>query len=424
MRTNELIKNEELILTILYGVSELYDLQIIDLIADTSNGEILIDLDSLFPLLNELINKGYVEWFWQKKDLTEEAQKKYYKITEAGIKFIKQSHFLQEHLKELATENNTDKNVDLSRNLSRLEVFEFEVVTVNKQGAIVARENQQAKYFQERLPNNLTLEMVFISGGTIMMGTKDAAIERLEKKYGSDRFRREAPRHKVTIPDFYMGKYPITQEQWKAIASLDIIEKQLDLEPSLLSGKDNYPVEQVSWDDAQEFCRRLSRYTKKQYRLPSEAMWEYACRAVINDKQLPVNSYSSKKYPPFHFGETITEKLANYNASEKFAHESLGKFRQRTSAVGRFPPNAFGLYDMHGNVWEWCEDDWHDNYQEAPDDGNVWLLEDNMVKVIRGGSWSFKPYSCRSAYRFDFFRDDYSDDIGFRVICDIANKIN
>ena len=417
MRNNELIKNEELILTILYGVSELYDLQIIELIADASNEQIEISVDSLSPLLDKLTKKEYVEWFWKKKDPTKEGQKKYYKITKAGTEYINQSQSLQQCLEKLETDNNPDKNVDLSNDLSGLQVFEFEVVTVNKQGAIVAKENQQARSFQERLPNGVTLDMVYIPGGTFIMGTEDATIERLEKKYGSERFRREAPRHKVTVPNFYMGKYPITQEQWKEIASLPVIEQELVLEPSLLPGKDNHPVEQVSWDDAQEFCRRLSRYTIKQYKLPSEAIWEYACRALINNKQLPMASYYSKKYPPFYFGETITEKLANYNASEKFANESLGNFRQRTSAVGSFPPNAFGLFDMHGNVWEWCEDDWHEHYQDAPNNGNARLSEDCDIKVIRGGSWSFKPYSCRSAYRFDFYRDDHSDDIGFRVIC-------
>ena len=336
----------------------------------------------------------------------------------AATELINQSQSLQERLEKLVK----DKNVDLSNDLSGLKVFEFEVVTFNRQGAIVTRENQQAKSFQEELPNGVTLEMVHIPGGTFIMGTEDAKIERLVKKYGSERFRRETPRHKVTVSDFYMGKYPITQKQWKAIASLDVIEQQLELEPSVLSGKDNHPVEQVSWDDAQEFCRRLSRHTKKQYRLPSEAMWEYACRAVIDNKQLPITSYSSKKYPPFYFGETITGELANYNAIEKFANESSGKFRQRTTAVGSFSPNAFGLYDMHGNVWEWCEDDWHDNYQDAPNDGNAWLSKDTSVKVIRGGSWGFKPYSCRSAYRFDFIRDDHSDDIGFRVVWVAPNQ--
>ncbi len=413
LRNNELIKNEQLILNTLYGSSGLYGLQLIELIADASDGEIVINVDSLYPVLDELTEKGYVEWFWEDEDLTKGAQRKYYKITTAGTELINQSQSLQERLEKLVT----DKNVDLSNDLSGLKGFEFEVVTVNKQGEIITRENQQARSFLEELPNGVTLEMVYIPGGTIMMGTEDAKVEKLVKKYGSERFRRETPRHKVTVPDFYMGKYLITQEQWKAIASLDVIEQKLELEPSLLSGKDNYPVEQVSWYDAQEFCRRLSRQTTKQYRLPSEAIWEYACRAVINNKQLPLTSYSSKKYPPFYFGETITEKLANYNASEKFAHEPLGKFRQRTSAVGSFPPNAFGLYDMHGNVWEWCEDDWHEHFQDAPNDGNAWLSENCDIKVIRGGSWSFKPYSCRSSYRFDFFCDDHSDDIGFRVIC-------
>jgi formylglycine-generating enzyme required for sulfatase activity len=134
--------------------------------------------------------------------------------------------------------------------------------------------------------------------------------------------------------------------------------------------------------------------TGKEYRLPSEAEWEYACRAGTTT--------------PFHFGETITGELANYNASRTYADEPKGEYRQQTTPVGQFPPNAFGLYDMHGNVWEWCLDPWHENYQgEPPRDGSV---------VLRGGSWFNDPYHCRSACRRSF-RRGYYDGRGFRVVC-------
>ncbi|MGB5637408.1 MAG: formylglycine-generating enzyme family protein, partial [Waterburya sp.] len=134
--------------------------------------------------------------------------------------------------------------------------------------------------------------------------------------------------------------------------------------------------------------------TRNDYRLPSEAEWEYACRAGTTTS--------------FHFGETIAPSLANYIQAK----------RGRTTTVERFQVvNAFGLYDIHGNVWEWCEDDWHDSYQDAPTDGSVWLSGDSSKKVIRGGSWGFNPSFCRSASRFDIARDDRYGSIGFRVVC-------
>ncbi len=242
------------------------------------------------------------------------------------------------------------------------------------------------------LGNGVTLDMVSIPGGSFMMGSPEGQ--------GYDT---EKPEHKVTVQAFLMGKYPVTQKQWRAITSLPKVKHNLHSNPSNFKG-DNLPVEKVSWEDAVEFCQRLSKQTGREYRLPTEAEWEYACR--------------SRTTTPFHFGETITGDLANYNASVIYANEPKGEYREKTTPVGSFSPNAFGLYDMHGNVWEWCEDDWHDNYEGAPTDGSAWLSGTSNIKVVRGGSWLNLPRICRSAYRIN---DNPRYHIyGFRVACGVA----
>jgi formylglycine-generating enzyme required for sulfatase activity len=295
-----------------------------------------------------------------------------------------------------------------------LKTFEFEVVTIDdiqtssgfmglgkpRTEVILNRRQSNAKYFSEDLGNGITLDMVAISGGTFMMGTEEAEIERLNKKYYADWFSRESPQHRVTVPDFYMGKFQVTQEQWQRVAKLPQIVRKLKEDPSRFKG-DKLPVEQVSWQDAVEFCARLSKATGKEYRLPSEAKWEYACRAGTTT--------------PFHFGETITTDLANYNGNHTYANEAKGKYRKQTTEVGSFPPNAFGLYDMHGNVWEWCADNYHKNYQGAPNDGSAWTDKISSANVLRGGSWSDNPYYCRSAYRVWDARVIGSG-IGFRCV--------
>ncbi len=289
--------------------------------------------------------------------------------------------------------------------------FDFDVVKVNAKGQEVERKKAEASYFAQDLGNGITLEMVAIPGGTFTMGTEDEEIERLVKKLNLEGFiRRERPQHEVTVPPFFMGKYPITQAQWRAIASrTDLkVEKDLDLNPARFKDRpdsDRRPVEQVNWDHAIEFCARLSKLTTREYRLPSEAEWEYACRAGTTT--------------PFYFGETITGELANYSSSETYADEPKGEYRNETTPVGQFPPNAFGLYDMHGNVWEWCADTWHDNYDGAPRDGSVWI-ENGNHSPLRGGSWYLNPYYCRSASRiyYSFDRDrSHGSTNGFRVVC-------
>ncbi|NET05099.1 MAG: SUMF1/EgtB/PvdO family nonheme iron enzyme [Symploca sp. SIO2B6] len=288
----------------------------------------------------------------------------------------------------------------LGQESDELNSFEFESVSVNRHGEEIEREAKPAQYFRETLPDDFFLDMVYISGGTFMMGSP--------KTEGASRDW-ERPQHQVTVPSFFMGKYPVTQAQWKAVAALDKVNRELKPEPSYFKG-DKRPVECISWYDAVEFCERLSQYTAKQYRLSSEAQWEYACRAGTTT--------------PFHFGETITDKLANYNASHTFADEPKGEYRQQTTSVGLFGANAFGVYDMHGNVWEWCEDDGHDNYEGAPTDGSAWLSEDKYtIKVIRGGSWLTQPDDCRCAFRDGDFRDLANNNIGLRVVCVVPRTI-
>jgi formylglycine-generating enzyme required for sulfatase activity len=265
---------------------------------------------------------------------------------------------------------------------------------------IIQREIRKAQYYPEDLGNGVTLDMVLIPGGTFLMGSPKDELERENS---------ESPEHKLTVSSFFMGKYPVTQAQWKAVAALPKVDQDLKPDPSDLKGGDR-PVENVSWHDATEFCRRLAEKTGRPYRLPSEAEWEYACRAGTTT--------------PFYFGETITTDLANYDGTgESFGSYGRGPkgiHRKETTPVGSFPANTFGLYDMHGNVWEWCEDHWHGNYEGAPNDGSAWIdsdAEKDAFRVRRGGSWDDNPRNCRSATRYynsAVFRIDF---YGFRVVC-------
>ncbi|ALB43585.1 hypothetical protein AA650_16705 [Anabaena sp. WA102] len=264
-----------------------------------------------------------------------------------------------------------------------LQTFSFEVVTTDATGSITNRRNASAKYFTEDLGNGVLLEMVEIPGGTFMMGSPANEAER-----GSD----ENPQHQVTVPSFCMGKYELTQAQYQAIVGNN---------PAKFKG-DNRPVENVSWDDAVAFCQKLSQRTGKKYRLPSEAEWEYACRAGTTT--------------PFYFGESITPELVNCDGNYPYASAPEGQYRQQTTDVGTFPPNAFGLYDMHGNVWEWCQDDYQENYINAPTDGGASTVLSATSRLLRGGSWLNRAGDCRSAHRHGDLRDYRYGRCGFRVV--------
>jgi len=272
---------------------------------------------------------------------------------------------------------------------------------------VIHRTQLQSWQLIEDLGNGVLLEMVQIPDGSFVMGSPEDEPKRSNS---------ESPQHEVTLPSFFMGKYPVMQAQWQAVVALPKVAQDLDPDPSNFKGAD-HPVENVSWNDATEFCRRLAQKTGRPYRLPSEAEWEYACRA--------------RTTAPFHFGETITTNLANYRGTDLEVGEMTysgsyglgpkGLYREKTTPVGSFGvANTFGLYDMHGNVWEWCADHWHEDYKRAPPDGTAWLTEDeNSPRLLRGGSWSLNPDACRSASRFNIELDYKYRNIGFRIVCSV-----
>ncbi len=275
------------------------------------------------------------------------------------------------------------------KTIIQLKSFQFEVVTVTvavtlensglfggKTTIKTDRRRGAAQYFTADLGSGVSLEIVWIPGGKFLMGSP-----KNEEGNNSN----ESPQHWVTVPPFFMGKYPVTQAQWQAV---------MNSNPSRFRGA-NRPVERVSWFDCVKFCEKLSEIIGRPCRLPSEAEWEYACRAGTTT--------------PFHFGETLTTELANYN-------RNYGE----TTDVGSFPPNAFGLYDMHGNVWEWCADTWHSNYSEAPVDGSSWgarFNNNHHIRMLRGGSWNFNREFCRSASRSWYEPVILFNHLGLRIAC-------
>lgn len=312
------------------------------------------------------------------------------------IEGLKDKHWNIQNAAYLILNNITDPKIkQILQNLNQLgfKLEQILVVTVNKLGEIIQRQPRVATYFIEDIGNGVSLEMAAIPGGTFMMGSPENEEGRLP----------DEPQHQVTVPSFFMGKYPVTQAQYQTIMGTN---------PSHFKGS-NRPVERVCWNDAVAFCQELSQRAGRNYRLPSEAEWEYACRAGTTT--------------PFHFGETITTDLANYDGNYTYGDEVEGINRVETTEVGSFGvANNFGLYDMHGNVLEWCQDNWHSNYEDVPTDENAWLnnTSSSYRKLLRGGSWIVIPEDCRSAYRHyedgDF--DDCNLDIGFRVVCSGAAK--
>ncbi|CAN1209823.1 Serine/threonine kinase [Tumidithrix helvetica PCC 7403] len=259
------------------------------------------------------------------------------------------------------------------------------VDTAQKQVIVsLERKRGKAEYIRLDLGNGVTLDLVNIPAGKFMMGSNEHDSEK--------------PIHEVTLSSFWMGKCVVTNSQWEAMMGTKPSEKY-DVK---FQGK-NQPVVGVLWDDCKEFCKKLSEKTKKNVRLPSEAEWEYACRAGTTT--------------PFHFGETITPELVNYYGNHPYAGAPKGEYREKTVDVESFSPNAWGLYQMHGNVWEWCEDVWHENYQGAPTDGKSWLNGgDRSRRALRGGSWCNNAINCRSASRCRLILDVRIVNFGFRVV--------
>jgi formylglycine-generating enzyme required for sulfatase activity len=242
------------------------------------------------------------------------------------------------------------------------------------------RKRGKAQYIRENIGNGVTIDLVRIPAGKFMMG--------------GNLYDSQKPIHEVTLQEFWMGKYAVTQKQWQAVMGTN---------PANFKGE-NLPVEIVTWHDAMDFCEKVSRKIGKKLRLPTEAEWEYACRAGTNTA--------------FHCGETITTDLVNFNGNYNYPYGPKGQYRQKTVDVDSFYPNQWGLYQMQGNVREWCEDVWHENYNGAPTDGSAWLTGgDQDRRAERGGSWHIGSDYCLSAHRDWYYRNfSGNNDSGFRVV--------
>ena len=268
---------------------------------------------------------------------------------------------------------------------SHLQTFRFEtaqITSYDSHSIQIQRSQKEAKQFVHDLGNGIKLEMVEIPAGRFLMGAVPNEANASSAEY---------PQHSVNIPSFFMSKYQITQSQYKQVMGTN---------PSIFKGDLLLPVEHVNWEEAKAFCAKLGH----PYRLPSEAEWEYACRAG--------------SIKPFYFGDTISPSMVNYNGDLPYAGASKGERRAKTTRVGSFAANRFGLFDMHGNVWEWCEDDWQNNYNGVPVDGSAWKTSGNTeFHVLRGGSWHYDAYHCRSASRYKYDLGD--GHVGFRVASSI-----
>jgi len=231
------------------------------------------------------------------------------------------------------------------------------------------------------LPRDIPLEMVKVEGGTFSMG--------------SEKNNREKQVHEVSVPDFYIGKYPVTQEQWAAVMGNN---------PARFRGK-THPAEQVSWEDIQIFLKKLNQLTDGAFRLPSEAEWEYAAGG---GEQIRMDAARGGKYNQ-GLQYAGSNKLKEVGWHEK---NSNGQ----TQPVGLKQPNELGIYDMSGNVREWCADHWHDNYEGAPVDGSAWVEGgDKDRRVVRGGSWFNYDNFCRPSDRYMVNSDDRNFITGFRL---------
>ena len=250
-------------------------------------------------------------------------------------------------------------------------------VAIEKKPELPQTDPSRNGHTKRDLPD--TPEMVFVEGGTFKMGGNDRDSEK--------------PIHDVKVPSFWIGKYPVTFGEYEAFCSETNRDKPVDRG----WGRGRRPVINVSWHDAEAYCEWLSGKTGKKYRLPSEAEWEFAARGGI----------LSKGY-----------KYAGNNDPDRVAWHS-GNSGGKTQPVGEKEPNELGLYDMSGNVWEWCADHWHDNYEDAPKDGSAWTSGGDLSgRVLRGGSWDFDDYVCQVSVRYWNYPNDWVNGTGFRLAQD------
>ncbi len=285
--------------------------------------------------------------------------------------------------------------------------LDFITVNVDERGKVIERVTRQARRSIEDLGAGVTIEVVEIPGGEFWMGSNEseaqAAFAEAKRYYEGAQekwYKAEVPRHRVKLSPFRMGMHSVTQAQWyEVMGDLPEIEEKLR--------GDNHPIVNVSWEEAVEFCKELTRRTNHQYRLPTEAEWEFACRAGTTS--------------PFTFGPTLTPEIANYWWSHPYADGPKKEALQKTLPVGSLGvANAFGLCDMHGNVWEWCSDWYSESYYEECRKQSMMIDPQGPAtgsyRVIRGGGWSGLAVYCRSAHRYRIAPGDRSDYLGFRLV--------
>ena len=282
------------------------------------------------------------------------------------------------------------------RGVSRLVVVAWGLLALLAPGAQAAGRDADASDAPGRQFRDCPIcpEMVEVPAGEFLMGSPEH-----ERGRGKD----EGPQHRVEIHNpFAVGKFEATFAQWDACVS----EGGCTHKPSDEGwGRGRRPVINVSWNDAKQFVAWLSKKSGKPYRLLTEAEWEYAARATTG----------ADASQPFATGATINYKQANYDANFTYGGGRMGVYRQKTLDVGSLPKNAFGLYDMHGNVWEWVEDCYRDSYVRAPADGSAVTSPGCTLHILRGGAWNYQPQYLRSAYRYATPTEVRMENAGLRV---------
>ena len=272
--------------------------------------------------------------------------------------------------------------------------------------AVCYGQSQQSGSAPASLTNSIGMQLALIPAGKFTMGSPLTEAERLLE---------EVPHEVVITTPFYMGIHEVTQQQFQ-----QIMGEKPRARFSGRSDESDLPMELVTWQEANQFCDKLSQMPEEQnagrtYRLPTEAEWEYACRAGTTRA--------------FSFGDSLSSRDANFNGNYPYGTAEKGPYARKTTKVGSYPANDFGLFDMHGNVSEWCAD-WYDAnyYRDSPTEdplgppvGVMPTDFGNYYLVIRGGSWMDEARACRSAYRFRAMPENRYEVIGFRVVCDTPN---
>jgi len=266
---------------------------------------------------------------------------------------------------------------------------------------------QTAFFAQQRFntrKNSIGMEFVSIPAGAFLMGLNDTDLAKNsvydKKKYPKeatlDWYDDEIPQRRVNIKNFWLGRHEVTQAQWHEVMATS---------PSSFGGCAQCPVDSVNWDLAQDFIKRLNAKNDGfTYRLPTEAEWEYAARAGTTTQ--------------FAFGDSLIAEQANFDGAGPYGENAAkGQFLKQTTTVGSYQPNNWGLYDMHGNVYEWVEDIKSDNYLDLPTDGSANLTKgDATMRVLRGGSWKDLGWFCRPFIRWNNEHGASNAEIGFRIV--------